>query len=659
MRLVLGNPNIPSLPDRDPFWVISGNEGSNLLLRVALGLLVAMLNAGVIAAPVMLVEDGVARMPIVSGSVAEPVAELRDYLERMTGARFEVMPAGGATRGLHIGLVSDFPGLEVERPGELGAEGFLVWSNERGLFLVANSERGVSHAVSTFLHALGCRWFFPGKTWEIVPPRKTVSGEWNLRQMPSFPTQRRIWYGFGAYPSGKLGLADWERHNRMGGPIAISIGHTWHGLNPEKDFTVHPEWFALVGGKRQPTKPCYSHPAVLERAIASALKQAARGQEMISMTPPDFLGYCECERCLATCGGAKPFEDHRSLFANRPDGTLINVTSETLFTFVNGVAAAVAAEHPQVMIGCYAYSAYSHPPSFALHPKVYLQTTTAFRRTSMTLEQQIAAFGEKTEQVGIREYYSVYQWDWDSPSPGKMAPATLAKDLRFFHRNGVTAINAEASNNWAVRGVGYYLAAQLMWDVDVDVEEMLRDFYQKSFGAAAIVMQRYYARWGGAEFAVLEDPRGVPAKSVFAEKGGFDVLALRAAFCDLDEAVRLVPATSAYRERIDQIRMYAHYLALRYRLHLAEVANDPRAIVEAIEAETRFGGRLTDTHMIHTRPLLGKAFLRRFKKHESLLTGVAEAQHSGKGWRQIGKPPSLEELDHLWDADRQVLGIAE
>jgi hypothetical protein len=607
--------------------------------------------------PVTLIKDGVARMPVIKGSVEEPVAELRHYLRQMTGTTLDVASAGQGKAGIYVGLVKDFPWFKVDRADELGPEGFVLQSDGTSLYLVAAKPRGVQHAVSTLLQRLGCRWYFPGEAWQIIPRRKTIAGQWHERHTPAFPTQRRIWYGYGAYPAGKRDLEEWERHNRMGGPIEVSIGHTWHGLNPDRDFAKHPDWFALVDGKRQPTKPCYSHPQVLERAIQSALKQAGQGKGMISMTPPDGLGYCECERCLAVFAGGKPFRSHSTLFARRPDGALVNITSETLFAFVNQVAAAVAKKYSQTLIGCYAYSAYSHPPSFKLHPNVYLQTTTAFRRTPITLQEQITAFGKKTKQVGIREYYSVYQWDWDYPDPGKMAPNRLVEDLKFYHRNGITAVNAEASNNWAARGLGYYVASQLMWDVDVDVKEIVRDFYQQAFGPAAGAMQRYYARWYGPDVAVLKDERALPKPCVLYEKGKFDVDALKAAYRDLDEAVRLVPVDSGYRQRIDLLRMYAHYLFLRYRLYQAEQAHDDRHILDAIKAETIFAGQLTNTNMIHSRPLIGKAFLRRFRTHQALLAGVEEAQQAGKGWRQIGDPPTRKQLEMLWSADKAELGL--
>jgi hypothetical protein len=533
----------------------------------------------------------------------------------------------------------------------VGPEGFVLRSDGKSVFLLGLEPPGVQHAVSTFLHRLGCRWFFPGKTWEVVPKSSTIAGSWNERSSPSFATQRLLWYGFGGFKPCLDDLDEWNRHNRMGGPVAVSIGHTWHGLDPVKDFAAHPDWFALVGGKRQASKPCYSHPDVLRRAIDHALREAAAGKSMVSMSPPDGLGYCECATCAAVFQGGTPYAANGTTFAKRPDGVVVNITSETLFRLVSEVAKAVAEKHPRTLVGCYAYSAYSHPPSFPLHPNVFLQTTTAFRRTGMTLEEQLRAYGEKTSQVGIREYYSVYQWDWDGPLPTAVAPDKLQKSLALFHANRVSSVNAEASNNWGPRGLGYYVAAQLLWDVKADVRAVVRDFYEKAFGPAAPALGRYYARWygrgvttGDASGGELDDRKPGPLKRE----------ELAGAWRDLDEAAKLVRELPGARERVDHLRMYLHYLVLRLRV---EEARDEKSVLDAVRDETVFGGRLTYTNMIHSRPLIGKAFLRRFKKHEKLLAGVPEALEGKGGWRQVGQPPTREELEKLWADDRSALGV--
>lgn len=628
---------------------------------------------------VELARDGVARMPILVGSVRAPANELMHYLETITGAKVAVQEAAAGDQGIYVGVARDFPWLKLTDIDRLGQEGFVLRSDGQNLLLLGREAAGVQHAVTTLLQSLGCRWFFPGKTWEVVPTRRTLSGSWDERQAPSFPLQRKIWYGFGASAPVARDLADWERHNRMGVPNPVTIGHSWHGLDPKTDFARHPDWFAEVKGKRQPSKPCYSNPEVIERASAFALGQAAKGVAMISMTPPDGLGYCECPRCLEVCRGGKPYQEYGTTFAKRPDGVLVNVTSETLFAFINKVAEAVAKKYPKTLIGCYAYSAYSHPPSFPMHPSVFLQTTTAYRRTPLSLADQLGAFQKLGVDAGIRGYFSVYQWDWDYPAvaKGELMLPRLVNDLRFYHQHNVRSINAEASCNWAPRGLGYYVASQLMWNVDADPRALIADFYDKAFGPAALPMERYYTRWLGSYVAVHKS--GSPDKTMPAEgdkaqdelgasaPATFDVKTLQAAFRDLDEAAALVKDLPGCRERVDHLRMYAHYLFLRQRLQEAGKTKDKAKILQAIQDETVFGARLMNTSLIHSRPLIGKEFFRRFQAYKKYLEGTPEWPQSQRdvvqkaanvGYRRARSDvPDRQELEKLWEEDKRALAV--
>ncbi len=620
--------------------------------------------------------DGSARI-VFAAEALGPARKLQQYLQKITGAQFPIEPPRQEQPGIYVGRMAEFHWRTFDRSDELGPEGFIIIGDGTTIYIAANELPGVQHAVATFLHSLGCRWFFPGPVWEILPEKAELNRPWNIRQKPSFPSQRRIWYGYGAYPENALDKEAWDRHNRMGGPLVLNIGHNWHGLNPDKDFAAHPDWFALTEGRRQPTKPCYSHPEVIRRAIETALAQAAKGQKVISMSPPDGLGYCECERCLSVFQGATPVRENGTLFAKRPDGVLVCIVSETFFRVVNEVARAVAAKYPDVVVGTYAYSAYSHPPSFDLLPNVFVQTTTAYRRTSLSREDQIAAFGKRARQVGIRDYYSVYQWDWDGPfvRDGALSLPRLVEDLRFFHRCGLTAINAEASNNWGPRGLGYYLAAQLMWDVNSDPKALLRDFYEKAFGPAARPIERYYARWYGpyVRVAGAKEASAASAQRAAADTAPADELGdlqlgekarltrpiLQAAFRDLDEAAQRVANTAGCRERVDHLRMYLHYLVLRLRLEETARTDDRESIVRAVRDETVFGARLMNTNMIHSRPLIGKAFPRRFRDYMKYLEGLPEvAEGANKGFRQVREDvPTRSELEQLWSDDRRYLGL--
>ncbi len=618
------------------------------------------------------VREGRALMPIVRqerDETDESAERLQHYIERISGARADIVGLEHEGPGLYVGLFEDFPGVRPELAGELGEEGFTIYSTDDSLYILADTALGVDRGVITFLYKLGCRWFFPGEVWEVIPERETISGRWHETSRPDFHIYRRIWYGLGTHGPCREDLNRWIKRNRMGGPTSVSLSHNWYGLDREKDFESNPEWFAEVDGERRNSKPCYSHPEVIRRMIESARRQAEDGRKMVGVGAPDGLGYCECEKCRKVFEGGEPFEQHRTMFAERPDGKLVNITSETLFAATNKVARVIAEEYPEVMVTQFAYSAYAHPPSFEMEPNVYIQTTTGFRRTPLSLEEQLEAWGERASNIGIYDYWGVFMWDWDTPNIcGRLHFDGIEERFELFSRNNITAMNAESSNHWGPRGLGYYVASKLLWDTGAEIGGIIADFYRKAFGPAAGPMQRYYARWYGTNAIVLDDGDGLeePEKGVYS-RSDLDGTkeSLRAMFRDLTQAAELVEDLEDCRERVDHMRMYVYYLYLRFQEFKAASAGDDDAILEAVEAETRFGGRLAYTNLIHTRALIDLAFGRRFRQHRDLLeeAGVPTGRNESGGFRQMvgtgyyGDPPDHEEMNRLWEEARIELGL--
>lgn len=606
-----------------------------------------------------------------ASEVRKSISNLVRFVKQMSGAELKVEGASNEANGCYIGLSSSFPWLN-KNVSDLGEEGFLIQSDNKNLYILANKSLGIRNAVLALLMDQGCRWFFPGKAWEVIPKKATIAGAYNIRQTPSFYLGRKLWYGFGSYKQTGSDLAEWSYYNRMGGPREIIIGHTNYGIDTTL-FEKHPEWFAMVKGKRYTkgwhSKVCYSNPEVIAQITKYALQEAEAGATSISLTPGDGLGYCECDLCFGTAKGGQVKEEKGSFFATRPDGVLVCTVSETLFNAVNQVAKEVGKKYPGVLLGCLAYSAYSHPPSFSLEPNVFVQTTTHFRRTPISMEEQMDTWGKKAKYLGVYCYWGVFQWDWDNPVIDRYTPEKLQEELQFFVKHNVTGMNGESSNNWGRMGLGYYIASQLLWNTNADIKVLMRDFYEKSFGSAAKAMERYYARWYGPGVAVI-DPTGYKvnpleeaktAHDEFAELGFNRLMAPKAtlveAFKDLDEAARLVSGQPAYRERVNQIRMYAYYLLLREKVREASKTKNNEAIVEAIKNETIFGGRLINTNMVHSTALLNKAFLRRFETYKELLKDIPEAKEFEKGWRQAGTAPKHEEMEELWKQGKKYLGI--
>ena len=74
-----------------------------------------------------------------------------------------------------------------------------------------------------------------------------------------------------------------------------------------------------------------------------------------------------------------------------------------------------------------------------------------------------------------------------------------------------------------------------------------------------------------------------------------------------------------------------------------------------------------NTNLIHSRPLIGKEFYRRFLPYRQYLEGTTEWPEStreavgkaaGKGYRRPRTDvPDAEELNRLWREDKKALGI--
>ena len=111
--------------------------------------------------------------------------------------------------------------------------------------------------------------------------------------------------------------------------------HTMFSLvPPEKYFDTHPEYYALMAGKRGKTQLCLTNPDVLKITIEELGKKMKEkpGAKYWSVSQMDTYGSCECNAC-------KAIDDREG----SPSGTMIE--------FINKVAAAF----PDKVISTLAY----------------------------------------------------------------------------------------------------------------------------------------------------------------------------------------------------------------------------------------------------------------------------------------------------------------
>ena len=543
---------------------------------------------GALAAPgITLVRDGKPNAAIVIGddaseAVQAAAAEVQEYLKKMSGAELPVIERPGGQSAL---ILLGRNGLRAARASvaglrRLGDEGFVLRTRGERVIAAGNTDLGTQNAALDLLEQLGCRWFLPGEAGERVPEMRTVTvPPLNKRQTPSY-IGRRIWSGYGTrLPQRQRDeYAEWQRHNRMPGSLTGAMGHAYDRIASRRDaklFAEHPEYFALVDGVRSNSAQiCTSHPDIVQRAIEYAKRffDSDPIAKMVSLSPNDGRGFCECERCL-------------------PLGS----PSDRALMVANAVAEAIEQDYPNKFVAFYAYAPTAPPPTIEGRRSVIVFIATRFIRPPYSVEQLIEGWSQKVHHIGIREYYSVCAWSWQMPT---YDPDEMARTLRYFHEHKALGVSAESEDNFGSRGPNYWVAAKLMWNVNQDLDELLDDYYTTCWGRAAEPMRRYWERW-----------RGKPPVSR-------DRLAR--SLRDLQEATERASEPDV-RRRLELQKLYLHHVRL-YRDYGTTSPGDLAELRLRAEALVRFDWQLLPTHMAMVIPLIDRYTLPRLQEQLPDLT---------------------------------------
>ena len=523
------------------------------------------------AEPVVLMRGGVAAQRVVVSPDADQrvraaADELAALLGRIGGADVEVK-AGDGKAGIAVGVLDDFPdvhGVDLHLAGGLAdRETYVVRSHGAGLYVIGATPLAVEHGVWDLLHALGVRQFFPGRTWEVVPRQNVVQIDIDRIERPDY-FARRIWYGYGMWDFARAPYDQWCRRNRTRGGFKLNTGHAYRAIirNNQAAFDAHPEYLALVDGKRQGYKFCISNPGLRRLVVDDALRQFEEDpdRDSVSVDPSDGGGWCECEPCAEFAG-----------------------ISDRVLTLANQVAAAVTEGHPHRRVGIYAYGFHSPPPTIRVHPNVIVSCATAFLRGGKSLEEVLGGWAAQGATLGIREYYSVNAWDRDLPLRGRGGDIPyLKQSIPDFYNRGARFLTSESGDNWGPHGLGYYLAARMLWDIDEAgrLDHHRDDFVARAFGEAKEPMRRFYR--------LIDHTR---PSHVSTDLIGRMYRALRDA--------RASGASPRVRARLDALVLYTRYVELfdTYRK-----ARGP-ARQAAYEAVIRHVWRMRETEMVHSKAL--------------------------------------------------------
>jgi hypothetical protein len=263
---------------------------------------------------------------------------------------------------------------------------------------------------------------------------------------------------------------------------------------------------------------------------------------------------------------------------------------------------------------------------------VVVSVATAFLKGGYTVDQLLDGWHRQGATLGIREYYSVHPWDRDLPGAARGSRLDyLQTTIPHFHAKGARFLSAESSDNWGPNGLGYYLAARILWDVrKADrVDALVADFLAKAFGPAKGPMAGFYRLLNGARPPLLSDDLVGRMYRALAE-------------------ARKRTGDAAVGRRLDDLVLYTRYVELFLTYSTAKGSDRQKAFEELL----RHGYRMRQTMMVHA-----KALYRDLPRRDKSVRVPAEAAWNvaeGKNPWKSSTPFPRRELD-----DFVMAGIAQ
>jgi len=487
----------------------------------------------------VLVQDGKATSSIFVAEAAskgelEAAGELQRYLKKITRADIPILTSfrDSSRVSVVIGSANEHFGL-ASLPRE--RESFILRTRENVLHIVGADDDGLFFAVCTFLEKYcDVRWFWPGDLGEVVPETSTVAiPEIDIYEDPGFKWRNRgpggaLWGALDRISKKiELGISEehlqqvrlWERRNKLGG-MKVWGGHNWGNIvPPEKYGKEHPEYFALIEGRRDRdlenfdgkhgAQLCTANPDLIPifTAYIDDFFKNHPDYDALHISPNDGGRFCQCERCRALDTGKR--------LKSNPDKPVI---SDRIFTFVDSIARAARAKHPGKYVVNLAYSWYVDPPERIkiddqVIPQYCLWSCYLHYNEEKKREHHAIAKGwtELAKNVAIYEYFINGAW----PDLPRIVYPKIAESLRYLSGIGIKLYQAQAGDGFAVNGLNYYVASKLWWNVGANVDAIVNEFYEKAFGDAGKWIRHYHERLHAAWQRAVEQGKH-PSCSSFA-----------------------------------------------------------------------------------------------------------------------------------------------
>lgn len=480
--------------------------------------------------------------------------EIVEYLQQASGARIPVfhenqdLPETIRTR-IFLGptKAASQAGIEVET---MDPEGYIICNIDGDFYIVGsdgdgdplqryNLQVGALWGAYEFLEqATGVRWLWPGELGTYIPKNKDISlaplnKSWeprltyrNLRSRINsvlkedysyHPQYEQTGFSYEGLQNYARDLQLYLRHHRMGGMARRPrpAGHHFQGWW-KKYGKTHPEWFMMNADGTRGPEPGNRSGNTLHVPMCVSNSDFHRyiverwdGRSVLTIGEVDRRDACHCEKCRSWDGEqidpadlpafllptTVPFSEARSVYNPM-------VVSNRYARFWKSVLELAKEKNPEAAVSVYLYVNYFPAPTediylgrnifgefvpwSNLHAEYFPMSDEALD----WVKDQWRGWQQTGMRMGYRPNYLL---------DGYVMPQVNTYQAGEFFKwavdHGMEGADFDAlTGQWAVHGPKLYLHCRLLSKPDLDIEEVLTEYYE-AFGSAAGAVRKYFEYW--------------------------------------------------------------------------------------------------------------------------------------------------------------------
>ena len=463
--------------------------------------------------------------------------ELACYVKKLCGKSLPVKRGrSSAVSRIFIGTLAHTPRLPEDAAARLAQaaspDAFAIVCKNNTLYIVGKDRVGELYGVYAFLdEKLGIRWFRTATkfdNYEYIPAKPTLKfADFTIIRDPVFRYRQlshvsatgkapvngqtlAVRQGFQISPPWSFKRAYTEKFYQARTSL-LNIGEgghtTFSKAVPQKLFAKHPEYFALINGKRiKGNQICIANPAVQKLVLQYVdelyKKYPANEVRFLFGMPDTTTGWCECKLCCKLDGS----------------GTFdyINITNRFHKVAVK-LMAEIYKKHPQARLESWAYHTYRNvPDNVKYDPRAMIYYCTHGRCYGHKLddpacERNVKQFANMQAWSKAADRMRLYDYANCTPIMYGCPEKIQVGDLQLFRKMGWMGWKEEMlfadADFWPRRKKGepdyradrtnsnwqwYCVMGKMLWNPDLDPEKILADVESKYYGKAYAAMKKYH-----------------------------------------------------------------------------------------------------------------------------------------------------------------------